>query len=271
MLCTSSIMHMCVISIDRYAGIRSPLVARNRSSAVVAFKISFVWVLSFFISCPLIFLAIFSPDDLMNSDLQCAIMNRHFLVYGSLSAFFIPLLIMAVAYTLSMRLLSAQARRLSGNATTSGEEPEIRRSCKGSRGISSADGTRLTDKRCQPHPPLSSPPPGVYPSANAARENPMFESSDAFSSNAGSLVDTFSHSSSSFGSSSSAKNVSRAPSSDNNTHTDRLGLKNKGSNPHRSHCYYRRPSFAASRSSAFRTPSIPSRSTSTSLSVRSTT
>lgn len=245
MLCTSSIMHMCVISIDRYAGIRSPLVARNRSFAVVAFKISFVWILSFFIACPLIFLAIFSPHDLMNSDLQCAIMNRHFLVYGSLSAFFIPLLIMVVAYSLSMRLLSAG--RLSGKAATSGEEPEIRRSCKGSRRTLLADVARLTGERCKPETP-SSP---ARTSASAAKENPMFDGSDAFSSKAGSLAVT--HSSSSFrtSSSSSAKNVSRTPPRVNN-HRERLGQKNKDSNPHRSHCYYRRSSSAASRPCAFR-------------------
>lgn len=249
MLCTSSIMHMCVISIDRYAGIRSPLVARNRSSAVVAFKISFVWILSFLIACPLIFLAVFSPHDLMNPDLQCAIMNRHFLVYGSLSAFFIPLLIMVVAYSLSMRLLSAQARRLSGKADTPGEEPEIRRSCKGSRGTLFADVDRLTGERCKPDAPSSSP---ARTSASAAKENPMFDGSDAFSSKAGSLDVT--HSSSSFrtsSSSSSAKNVSRTPPRDNN-HRERLGQKNKDSNPHRSHCYYRRSSSAASRPCAFR-------------------
>lgn len=251
MLCTSSIMHMCVISIDRYAAIRSPLVARNRSSAIVAFKISFVWILSFLISCPLILLAVFSPHDLMNADLQCAIMNRHFLVYGSLSAFFIPLLIMVVAYSLSMRLLSAQAIRLSGKAATSGEEPEIRRSCKRRTGTLFADVARLTGKRCQPDRPLS---PATKTSTTTANENPLFDASEK----ANSLVEPFAprpHSSSSSCSSSynssSAKNASTAPPRDNNNQ-DRLGPK-KDTTPHRSHCYYRRPpASTASRPCAFR-------------------
>ena len=40
MMCTSSIMHMCSISLDRYIVIRRPLLVRNKSRTVVGIKIA---------------------------------------------------------------------------------------------------------------------------------------------------------------------------------------------------------------------------------------
>ena len=40
MMCTSSIMHMCSISLDRYIAIRRPLLVRNKSRTVVGIKIA---------------------------------------------------------------------------------------------------------------------------------------------------------------------------------------------------------------------------------------
>lgn len=90
------------------------MVARNRSAAVVGVKIAVVWMISFLIASPLFFVALFRPDEIMDPKVKhCSIMNRHFLIYGSLTAFFVPLVIMLVTYSLSMRLLTRQARMLS--------------------------------------------------------------------------------------------------------------------------------------------------------------
>lgn len=116
-LCTSSIMHLCTISIDRFIGIRTPMVARNRSRWIVPVKIGFVWFVSLLIASPLYFVVYFSPHEVLDPTLRhCSIMNRPFLVYGSVAAFFVPLIIMLVTYTLSMRSLSGQMALLSQNS-----------------------------------------------------------------------------------------------------------------------------------------------------------
>lgn len=72
-------------------------------------KISLVWLVSLLVTSPLIVIGIVRPDELMTpDDLQCAITNRPFLVYGSLMAYFFPLGVMLVAYTASIRLLGRQ-------------------------------------------------------------------------------------------------------------------------------------------------------------------
>ena len=110
MMCTSSIMHMCTISLDRYITMSNPLKLRNKSRTVVGIKIATVWFISLTIASPIILLGLLDKENVL-LDNQCAIFNPYFLIYGSLAAFFIPLLIMLIAYTLTIRLLSIQAKK----------------------------------------------------------------------------------------------------------------------------------------------------------------
>jgi len=113
---------------DRYAGIHSPLKNRNKSSGVVAVKISAVWLTSTVIGSPLIALGVFHPEQILNESQECAIFNAYFLIYGSLVAFFGPLSIMLVALSLTVRLLNRQAEQLGLNETDTGM-----RRCKADR------------------------------------------------------------------------------------------------------------------------------------------
>ncbi|KAI0222740.1 hypothetical protein LSAT2_026024 [Lamellibrachia satsuma] len=93
-LCTSSIMHMCAISIDRYVGIRDPLKTRGKTIRVAVYKMAAVWCISLVTASPIILLSVLKPEAVLAVDdqqrYQCAITSRYFLSYGSLTAFFIP-------------------------------------------------------------------------------------------------------------------------------------------------------------------------------------
>jgi len=97
-------MHMCTISLDRYAAIRDPLgsrAARGRSPLAFWLKIGAVWLTSVLIGSPLIVVGVLNPRDLLSEDGQCAIVNAYYLVYGSLVALVMHLLNVLVIPVLS--------------------------------------------------------------------------------------------------------------------------------------------------------------------------
>nr|XP_018899668.1 PREDICTED: D(2) dopamine receptor [Bemisia tabaci] len=112
--CSASIMHMCCISLGRYLGIRNPLKTRHTYSTkrLVGIKISLVWVLSLCVSGSVTYLGVSNPSNIMPDDRECVINNRAFFVFGSLVAFYIPMLIMVVTYALTVQLLRKKARFL---------------------------------------------------------------------------------------------------------------------------------------------------------------
>jgi 5-hydroxytryptamine receptor 2 len=115
---------MSTISLDRYIGIRSPLKTRNKSMRIVGLKIFLVWLLAATISSPLFVLGIVDEANILNDGI-CALANPHFIIYGSISAFFIPLLIMVVTYVLTIRLLHEKAKQCQSSKEGA---PMIRRS-----------------------------------------------------------------------------------------------------------------------------------------------
>ncbi|CAG5036450.1 unnamed protein product [Parnassius apollo] len=108
--CSASIMHMCFISIGRYLGIRNPLKSRHHSTKrVVVIKIALVWLLSMFVSSSITVLGIINRSNIMPTPDLCVINNRLFWVFGSLVAFYIPMLMMVVSFALTVQLLKRQA------------------------------------------------------------------------------------------------------------------------------------------------------------------
>lgn len=126
LMCTSSILHLCTISLERYLAIRSPLSLRNKSKGVVVTKIVLVWILSSAITSPITILGFVDERNVLNNH-QCALTNDEFIIYGSIGAFFIPLAIMVTAYGLTIRLLRQQAIRCGQGQDNEGQ-PMIRRS-----------------------------------------------------------------------------------------------------------------------------------------------
>lgn len=115
-LCTASIVHMSMISLDRFLGISRPLKFRNRSRTMTTLKITFVWLITILISCPIAIAALIDPTNILQRN-SCAISNRYYMVYGSTFAFLIPFIVMAVTYTKTTTLLKKQASQLSQRAS----------------------------------------------------------------------------------------------------------------------------------------------------------
>ncbi|GIY65999.1 5-hydroxytryptamine receptor 2A [Caerostris darwini] len=130
--CSSSIMHMCFISLGRYLGIRNPLKTRSSSKKIVIMKVFLVWLVSMAITSPITILAMMDPTNIQPSPGSCAINNRFFFIFGSMFAFYIPMIIMVVTYVLTVRLLQRKAKYLAEKPSR--RVPFIRRGRRSSPG-----------------------------------------------------------------------------------------------------------------------------------------
>ena len=158
MLCTSSILHMCTISLDRYLGIRNPLKTRNKSTRIVVIKIAAVWIISMAISSPTVVLGIIDERNVLNDGI-CGMANFYFIIYGSISAFFIPLIIMVSTNMMTVQLLRKQAALCSGKDGS----VAVRRSTSRKKGeetnkktLSWGPGSRRTSLSDSEHSPTTS-------------------------------------------------------------------------------------------------------------------
>ncbi|CAH0698767.1 unnamed protein product [Spodoptera exigua] len=100
-----------VTSAKQYLGIRNPLKSRHHSTKrVVVIKIALVWLLSMFVSSSITVLGLINRTNIMPTPDLCVINNRLFWIFGSLVAFYIPMLTMVVSFALTVQLLKRQAR-----------------------------------------------------------------------------------------------------------------------------------------------------------------
>uniref|UniRef100_A0A2C9K3Q9 G-protein coupled receptors family 1 profile domain-containing protein n=1 Tax=Biomphalaria glabrata TaxID=6526 RepID=A0A2C9K3Q9_BIOGL len=128
LMCTSSILHLCTISLERYIGIRYPLWTKNKSKRIVLLKIVMVWTIALAITSPITVLGVVKSENILQEG-RCNLTNEPFLIYGSIFAFFIPLAIMVLMYGLTVNMLNNQARLGLRRGAEDGEgQPMIRRS-----------------------------------------------------------------------------------------------------------------------------------------------
>nr|XP_006207869.1 D(2) dopamine receptor isoform X2 [Vicugna pacos] len=108
MMCTASILNLCAISIDRYTAVAMPMLYNTRYSSKrrVTVMITIVWVLSFTISCPLLF-------GLNNTDQnECIIANPAFVVYSSIVSFYVPFIVTLLVYIKIYIVLRRRRKRV---------------------------------------------------------------------------------------------------------------------------------------------------------------
>ncbi|KAM9840828.1 5-hydroxytryptamine receptor 1E [Aulostomus maculatus] len=96
--CTCSILHLCVIALDRYWAITKAIeYARKRSARRAAVMVGIVWVISVFISMPPLF---WRQRPSSGGLQQCIIEHDHlgYTIYSTLGAFYIPMIVILILY-----------------------------------------------------------------------------------------------------------------------------------------------------------------------------
>jgi len=103
LLCTASIWHMATISVDRYCSLRFPLRYRQTKSPIfVVAKIAFVWIVSIGICSSLFVSGLVNPTNIYH-DGHCVPAVADFIIYGSIFAFYVPLVVMFVTYVRTLQ------------------------------------------------------------------------------------------------------------------------------------------------------------------------
>lgn len=117
MCCTSSILNLCAIALDRYWAITDPInYAQKRTLGRVLALIGGVWVLSLVISSPPLLGWNDWPEE-FSPETPCQLTSeRGYVIYSALGSFFIPLLIMTIVY---IEIYIATRRRLRERAKVS--------------------------------------------------------------------------------------------------------------------------------------------------------
>lgn len=116
--CTSSILNLCAIALDRFWAITDPInYAQKRTVQRVLMLIGGVWILSLVISSPPLIGWNDWPDVFDSEKHPCTLnSNPGYRVYSALGSFFIPLIIMSIVY---IEIFIATRRRLRERARAS--------------------------------------------------------------------------------------------------------------------------------------------------------
>ena len=115
LLCTTSIWHLTILSIDRFLHISRPFRSRDRSKRKTILTILVIWTFSIAISCTILILGFTNEANILSKiddyRYTCALSNRSFIIYGSIICFCIPCILMLVTYSLTIRRLQLEAAK----------------------------------------------------------------------------------------------------------------------------------------------------------------
>ncbi len=115
LLCTTSIWHLTILSIDRFLHISYPFWNRKRSKCKTFFIILLIWTFSIAISCTILILGFTDERNISVMDNErrrfCALNNPSFIIYGSIICFCVPCILMLVTYSLTIRRLQQEAAK----------------------------------------------------------------------------------------------------------------------------------------------------------------
>ncbi|XP_077203335.1 5-hydroxytryptamine receptor 1A [Paroedura picta] len=96
--CTSSILHLCAIALDRYWAITDPIdYVNKRTPRRAAALISLTWLIGFLVSIPPM-LGWRTPEDRSDPNACTISKDPGYTIYSTFGAFYLPLLLMLVLY-----------------------------------------------------------------------------------------------------------------------------------------------------------------------------
>lgn len=141
LLCTASILNLCMISVDRYFVITRPFqYAMKRTPRRMAIMITIVWVVSAVVSIPPVF-GWKSPHEPFNCYISREIGYQ---IYATLCAFYLPLIVMIFVYVkiwlVSSKIAKAEARSQVGSF----DKGEVRDNIQLGQGRASRDSDEST-------------------------------------------------------------------------------------------------------------------------------
>ena len=111
LLCTASILNLCIIALDRYWAIHDPIeYAQKRTIKRVLIMIAMSWALSAIISIPPVF-GWGESDNLYNAEQKSCTLSsdKGYVLYSACGSFYIPLIVMSFVY---INIYIATKRRL---------------------------------------------------------------------------------------------------------------------------------------------------------------
>jgi hypothetical protein len=110
---SSTIIHLCMISVDRYMSLTYPLrYGHSRKTKHFVARIALVWIISACIAGPLFLLSMIDHPDSADGLVYkgCGPETPVFVISATMASFYVPLAIMAVMYVLTVRALHRQRR-----------------------------------------------------------------------------------------------------------------------------------------------------------------
>ena len=103
---------------------------RNKTKTMVVLKIMFVWVISMAICSPLGVYGFLDYTNVYNDGL-CVPTIQDFVMYGSIFAFYVPLFIMVLTYTLTLRILCNNQKLMQRIASSHSNCAQMRKETNG--------------------------------------------------------------------------------------------------------------------------------------------
>ncbi|XP_077457651.1 alpha-2B adrenergic receptor [Stigmatopora argus] len=123
LFCTSSIVHLCAISLDRYLSISRVTYGRQRTPRRIKGAIVVVWLISSVISFPPLLSLNKSEAGELTDDRgpQCKLNDeRWYILYSTIGSFFAPCLIMILVYVRIYQIAKQRTRRPPGEPRKDG-------------------------------------------------------------------------------------------------------------------------------------------------------
>ncbi|XP_029025062.1 alpha-2B adrenergic receptor [Betta splendens] len=150
LFCTSSIVHLCAIALDRYLSIARPVTYGNRrTSSRIKAAIVIVWLISAVISFP----PLLTLDKSNGGDEECELNNeRWYILYSTVGSFFAPCVIMILVYVKIYQIAKQHTRGPPGHKQKAAAEGKAEN--LSDRPRQNGDGAGAASSRHQ-NPPAS--------------------------------------------------------------------------------------------------------------------